>query len=107
MAKKEATPEEIEKNLAAMEYSSKDDIYNKAEKVDDIDPDDKSIIKPINKNPDTLNEKTFEDDLTGDDLDVPGAELDDSNEEIGEEDEENNYYSLGGDNHDNLEEARD
>ena len=35
---------------------------------------------------------------------IPGAELDDVNEEIGEEDEENNYYSIGGDNHDNLEE---
>lgn len=40
---------------------------------------------------------------TGDDLDVPGEELDDANEKIGEEDEENNYYSLGGDRHDNLE----
>ena len=42
--------------------------------------------------------------VTGEDLDLPGAELDDANEEIGEEDEENNYYSLGGDNHENLEE---
>ncbi|MBA2249296.1 MAG: hypothetical protein H0W12_03795 [Chitinophagaceae bacterium] len=39
-----------------------------------------------------------------DDLDVPGAEEDDADEEIGEEDEENNYYSLGGDAHENLEE---
>ena len=38
------------------------------------------------------------------DLDVPGSELDDANEDVGEEDEENNYYSLGGDNHDSLEE---
>lgn len=30
----------------------------------------------------------------GADLDVPGSELDDDNEEIGEEDEENNSYSL-------------
>ena len=37
-------------------------------------------------------------------LDVPGSELDDANEIIGEEDEENNYYSLGGDRHDSLEE---
>ena len=44
--------------------------------------------------------------LTGDDLDIPGAEADDDNEEIGEEDEENNYYSLGGDAHENLEEDR-
>lgn len=41
---------------------------------------------------------------SGEDLDVPGAELDNVNEEIGEEDEENNYYSIGGDRHDNLEE---
>src|SRR3954467_1494221 len=40
----------------------------------------------------------------GDDLDVPGAELDDADEAIGEEDEENNYYSLGGDDHQDLEE---
>ena len=44
--------------------------------------------------------------VTGDDLDVPGAEDDDSNEEIGEEDEENNYYSLGGDAHEDLEEDK-
>ncbi len=44
--------------------------------------------------------------LSGDDLDVPGAEEDDDNEEIGEEDEENNYYSLGGDAHENLEEDK-
>ena len=36
------------------------------------------------------------------DLDVPGEELDDLNESIGEEDEENNYYSLGSDSNDNL-----
>jgi hypothetical protein len=42
-------------------------------------------------------------DTTGEDLDVPGSELDDADENIGEEDEENNYYSLGGDANDNLE----
>lgn len=35
------------------------------------------------------------DDVSGKDLDVPGQEEDDLNEEIGEEDEENNEYSLG------------
>jgi hypothetical protein len=44
--------------------------------------------------------------LTGDELDIPGAELDDANEILGEEDEENNYYSIGGDNHENLEEDK-
>ena len=38
-----------------------------------------------------LNEKI---DHSGADLDVPGSEEDDANEEIGEEDEENNAYSL-------------
>jgi hypothetical protein len=31
------------------------------------------------------------------------AQLDDKQEEIGSEDEENNYYSIGGDNHNDLE----
>ena len=35
-------------------------------------------------------------------MDVPGSELDDSQEEIGSEDEENNLYSLSDDNHENL-----
>lgn len=41
------------------------------------------------------------------DLDIPGSELDDANEAIGEEDEENNYYSLGGDRHEGQEENPD
>lgn len=32
-------------------------------------------------------------DFSGDELDIPGAELDDDNELLGEEDEENNGYS--------------
>jgi hypothetical protein len=41
------------------------------------------------------------------DLDIPGAELDDRQEDIGSEDEENNYYSLGGENHIDLEEDQE
>jgi hypothetical protein len=44
--------------------------------------------------------------MSGEDLDIPGSELDDDLEKIGSEDEENNYYSLGGDNHDDLEEDK-
>ncbi len=40
-----------------------------------------------------LNEKAGYSKESGSDLDVPGAELDDADEEIGEEDEENNSYS--------------
>jgi hypothetical protein len=34
-------------------------------------------------------------DFTGEDLDVPGTELDDESEKTGNEDEENNLYSRG------------
>lgn len=43
-------------------------------------------------------------DFAGEDLDVPGSDLDDASESVGSEDEENNSYSLGGDNHNDLEE---
>ncbi len=49
-----------------------------------------------------LNEEGFGEDVTGDDLDIPGSEADDANEEIGEEDEENNAYSASDENNDNV-----
>lgn len=53
---------------------------------------------------DPLNEAGFSDDTTGDetgeDLDVPGSDEDDLDESLGEEDEENNAYSLGADKED-------
>jgi hypothetical protein len=53
-----------------------------------------------------MNELDFEEDMTGEDLDIPGSELDDGQESMGSGDEENNYYSLGGDNYNDLEEDR-
>ncbi|ASZ14184.1 hypothetical protein KTO58_03070 [Chitinophaga pendula] len=44
---------------------------------------------------DPLNEKVGGTEWSGADLDVPGSELDDDQEDIGEEDEENNHYSQG------------
>lgn len=55
---------------------------------------------------DPLNEEGANGFVSGDELDVPGAELDDTEENEGEEDEENNYYSLGGDNHESQEENK-
>jgi len=40
-----------------------------------------------------LNEKSIRQDRSGEDLDIPGADLDDEDESIGGEDEENNIYS--------------
>jgi hypothetical protein len=84
-------------------YPPEDDIYYRDEKTD-IDPEDpEKKRKKRNEVPETMNQKDFKDDMSGSDLDIPGAELDDAQEDIGSEDEENNYYSLGGDNHEDLE----
>ena len=75
-------------------YSANDDIYNQGKK--EIFNEDMLSGKDKQKPETKLNE----------DLDIPGAELDDADEMIGEEDEENNYYSLGGDAHNDLEENK-
>jgi hypothetical protein len=80
-------------------YPPSEDIYNKY-KEEDIDPE-LNLKDPSSLH---LNEKDIIEDLTGSDLDVPGSEMDDEQEIIGSEDEENNYYSLGGDNHNDLDE---
>jgi hypothetical protein len=87
------------------DYPVSDDIYSKYQKEADINPEDPTKIKES-----TLNVKIgslgHNGDLTGDNLDVPGSELDDEQEYIGSEDEENNYYSLGGEEHADLEEDK-
>jgi len=85
-------------------YPASEDMYSKGKKEMSIDPEDPSRHKENNEEPNTINEKDFDDEMSGDDLDVPGSELDDQQESVGSEDEENNYYSLGGDNHNDLEE---
>ncbi|HZY82276.1 MAG TPA: hypothetical protein VFE50_22280 [Cyclobacteriaceae bacterium] len=54
-----------------------------------------------------LKHRTRPVDFSGKDLDVPGTELDDEQEETGMEDEENNNYSLGGDGKTNLDEGQE
>ncbi len=90
-------------------YPVNEDIYNKSQEEENVNPEDISKHKEPkeNDNSELTNEKDFAEDESGSDLDVPGAELDDEQEAIGSEDEENNYYSLGGDNHNDLEEDRD
>ncbi len=89
------------------EYPASDDIYERAKEVRSLNLDT-SLPLPLADNTveaGAWNEKTFEEDETGDDLDIPGSELDEDGEERpGEEDEENEYYSLGGDDHDDLDE---
>jgi hypothetical protein len=71
----------LEESMISM--STADDVNLKHASLDSTDDDGEA-----------LNE---DDGLSGEDLDVPGSEDDDANEEIGEEDEENNNYSLGAD----------
>jgi hypothetical protein len=87
-------------------YPPEEDIYRECRKESEIDPEDISKKKsPVEiNNISKLNEKDFEEDMSGADLDIPGSELDDDFENIGNEDEENNHYSIGGDNHSNLDE---
>jgi hypothetical protein len=82
-------------------YPPSEDIYNQDKQETLLNPEDLSKNKTPNEKAGTSNERTFEEQMTGYDLDVPGSELDNEQENVGSEDEENNYYSLGGDNHNN------
>jgi len=92
----DVTPEDLQMLSAADQNRDMDDADLEEAKLDETDEDG-----------DPLNEPRASYGQTGADLDVPGSEDDDADENIGEEDEENNYYSLGGDNHDSLEEDND
>jgi hypothetical protein len=96
---KKTKEQEDKEALAPLLYPDKEDIYSREKKlsedaVDGIEDGDGPLARQGSKSP-------------GDDLDVPGSELDDQDELVGEEDEENNYYSLGGDDHDDLDERED
>jgi hypothetical protein len=75
------------------EPGTEDDVLNEAALYDTDDDGD------------PLNEEGFGREVSGDDLDVPGADADGEGEGIGEEDEENNGYSLSknDEEHDDLE----
>ena len=88
-------------------YSTTEDVFSKWKEESEINPEDITKQKTPNDKPGNSNDEGFEDNVTGSDLDVPGSELDDQQEELVSEDEENNYYSLGGDAHNNLEEDKE
>ena len=84
---------EQNQKLEQMNYNSSEDIYNQDDKLSlDIDGN--------------IENSNIDDDMEMN-LDVPGSELDNSEEKIGSEDEENNYWSLGGENHEDLEQSED
>ena len=85
-------------------YPVSEDIYSKFQREDNTTERVRFKRPRKVRSVETPNEKDFEDDISGSDLDIPGTELDDKQEEIGSEDEENNYYSIGGDRHNDLDE---
>jgi hypothetical protein len=84
-------------------YPASEDIYSKSKKEVYSDTEDPLAETMINENSGTVVNKDDGDVFILPTLDVPGAELDDEMEKIGSGDEENNYYSLGQDNHNDLE----
>lgn len=72
-----------------------DDLHMREGTEADVNEDDLAILNATNDEIGKPQNVSNEDLNT--DLDIPGSELDDENEWIGEEDEENNYYSLGSD----------
>lgn len=80
-------------------YPESEDIYEKFKKKSDINPADITHTK-ASLDTNALRQQALDKkhNVTGKDLDVPGSELDNAQEATGNEDEENNYYSLGDDN---------
>ncbi len=84
-------------------YPADEGIYNSAFEEENIDLEDLEH----NKSPNTKSRLSNKEDLDyeiGKDLYIPYSELDDADKAISEEYEENNYYSLVGDNNNHLEE---
>ena len=91
--KKENTEHEIENELDKMNYPASEDIFSQDKPITKSDVEKISTNDQFNT-PETLTNKNIsKHEQLGDNLDVPGAELDDAQENIGSEDEENNYYS--------------
>ena len=91
----ENNKEEQNEQLKEMNYSPENDIFNQEEAVS-LDGDGNPIDELHNA----------ESNILGSDLDVPGSSEDDAMENIGSEDEENNFYSRS-DNNDNHEERNE
>jgi len=82
----------VDKNLD-ITNSERDLLQRSSESMATLDDEQLNIgdLDKVDEEGEMLNEKT---DRSGRDLDIPGSDEDDANEKIGEEDEENNSYSL-------------
>jgi len=83
--------EEMDASISPAERSLLDESIENSMSIDNNNLK-RSALDSTDEDGDLINETTA--DLTGEDLDVPGAEQDNDDENIGEEDEENNGYSI-------------
>jgi hypothetical protein len=82
--------EDMDSDISPEERSLLDDSMENSFSVDNNNLK-RSALDSTDADGELINEASFN--LTGEDLDIPGSELDDIAEETGAEDEENNGYS--------------
>jgi hypothetical protein len=108
----------VEMDLDGEESGTEPDAVRRAPKVpspikresdspSDVTRDDLQALnseeRSLEGDDEVLKGRAYPVDFSGEDLDVPGAQQE-QEEDIGNEDEENELYSLGGENHEDLEE---
>jgi hypothetical protein len=86
------------------QYPVAEDIYVQSTNEGELSPDSNTEIAEPTSVIKDWHDKEFDPDALKSELDTPGPELDKKGKKIGGEDEENNYYSIGGDDHNDLEE---
>lgn len=82
--------EDMDADISPAERDLLDDSMENSFSVDNNNLK-RSALDSTDADGDLINEASFN--LTGEDLDIPGSELDNEAEETGAEDEENNGYS--------------
>ena len=99
-----AWPENLNLDDETMEFATGNESDVTAEDLEALGPKDLSL--DMGEDGELLKHRVWPVDMAGKDLDVPGSEgaSDSLNQGIGPADEENDYYSLGGDDkEDNME----
>jgi hypothetical protein len=104
------TPENLSRKADLNENQEDIIVPSSRKRESDLTKEDLQALGPkdlsmdMGEDEDLLKHRSQPVDFAGEDLDVPGSELDDDSESIGTEDEENNNYSLGSDKHEDLDE---
>lgn len=91
--KTQNTEKEIKNELDKMNYPANEDIYAQDKPITNSDVEKISTNDQLNTQENLTDKNTSKHKQLGDNLDVPDAKLDNAQENIGSEDEENNYYS--------------